>query len=387
MNLNFKSLTILSIFALLSFSCGSDDDSSSSNNLTQKSDVISNYAAIVLTSYQAALTDAQALETSINTFVSSPNDANFTAAKDAWKTARESYGPTEAYRFANGPIDTGTTEDVEGWLNSWPLDEVFIDYVDGNTTSGIINNTVEAITKANLTGLNGANNSEANVAIGYHAIEFLLWGQDYTDPSNQLAGQRPYTDYVDGGTASNQDRRRDYLTVCADLITDHLQIVIEEWDTNGTYRSTFLVLNEDEALKNMLGIAELAGSELAVERMEVALNLNDQEDEHSCFSDNTHRDIRLNLDGVANVYRGSYSSINGASLEDLITEADATLGASITALLTIAESEVNATAIPFDYAITNSGETAQVATAIQALKDFSDELVLGAAALGITINL
>jgi putative iron-regulated protein len=77
-------------------------------------------------------------------------------------------------------------------------------------------------------------------------------------------------------------------------------------------------MNENVALTNMyLGIATLAAAELPVERMAVALNNRDQEDEHSCFSDNTHRDIIQNLQGIVNVYHGKYRDIEGASLADL----------------------------------------------------------------------
>ncbi|MGK4567384.1 imelysin family protein [Flavobacterium sp. 3HN19-14] len=68
----------------------------------------------------------------------------------------------------------------------------------------------------------------------------------------------------------------------------------------------------NEALTNIYtGIATLAAAELAVERMDVALGNANQEDEHSCFSDNTHRDIALNLQGVINVYQGKYGTIDG----------------------------------------------------------------------------
>ncbi|MFK5974135.1 MAG: imelysin family protein [Flavobacteriaceae bacterium] len=381
-------LNILFVFIIASCTSDNNDDTPDpESKLIKKSDVISNYAAIVIASYQAAIIDAQLLKTAIDAFVADPTDDTFIAAKAAWKTSRESYGPTEAYRFADGPIDSGNTEEIEGYLNSWPLDENYIDYVDSNATSGIINDLTKEVTKASLTPLNG-NGGESNVSIGYHAIEFLLWGQDLTDPSTKQAGQRPYTDFVDGGTAANQDRRRDYIVVCAELLIDHLQVMIDQWDNSGAYKATFLALDEDIALKNMLkSIAELASSELAVERMEVATENQDQEDEHSCFSDNTHRDIRLNFAGIANVYRGSYASVDGKSLEDLITEADATLGAEIIALLATAESTLNATATPFDFAITDATERPKVLTAINALKDFGDKLVEGAAALGITVNI
>lgn len=384
MKLKFINPLYLLVFVLIS-SC-SNDDSPTPTNTIPKSEVIENYANIVFASYQDALTDAEALETAINTFVSDPTDINFTAAKTAWKTARESYGPTEAYRFADGPIDD--SDGPEGMINAWPLDENYVDYVVGDTNSGIINNvaTYPTIDKSTLENLNEVG-GEANISIGYHAIEFLLWGQDTTDPSELKAGQRAYTDFVDGGTASNQDRRRDYLAVCADLLTDHLQLMINEWQVGGAYRTTFLSLAENTVLKNIVtAIATLSKSELGGERMFVAYDNQDQEDEHSCFSDNTHRDVRLNLAGIANVYRGSYGSITGSSLEDLIAEEDVALGAEVSAQLAAAEAAVNATANPFDFAITDAIERPKVLAAVNALQDLGDKFVEGGASLGLSIT-
>ncbi|MEP0733840.1 MAG: imelysin family protein, partial [Nonlabens ulvanivorans] len=235
MNFKFNYLTAALLATGLVFTACSDDDDLSTG--TQKSAVTTNYANLVLANYQDALIDAQSLETALQTFTTTPTDANFTAAKNAWFTARESYGTTEAFRFANGPIDTGSTEDIEGYLNSWPMDEAHVDYVDGDLTSGIINNPTlfPTIDKNTLINQNG-NGGEEKVSIGYHAIEFLLWGQDNTAPSAGLPGQRPFTDFVDAGTASNQDRRRTYINVCADLITDHLEVMIEQW--TGDYKNT-----------------------------------------------------------------------------------------------------------------------------------------------------
>lgn len=374
---------------LIVLGCSSDDDSTTEvvvDDAIEASSVIENYADLVLANYQVALVDAEAMNVAIQTFVATPTEENFEAAKEAWLTSRESYGPSEAFRFANGPIDTGDTEEIEGYLNSWPLDEAYIDYVEGDVDAGIINNLADfpTLTKEILTGENG-NGGEENVAIGYHAIEFLLWGQDLTAPSENLAGQRAYTDFVDGGTAANQDRRREYLAIVADLLTDHLQIIIDEW--SGDYRSTFLALDEDEALDNIISsIAELSRSELAIERMAVALQNQDQEDEHSCFSDNTHRDIRLNLAGIVNVYTGAYGSVDGNSLQDLIEEADADLATELDALLATAVTDVDATLDPFDLAIVDgesSVEGAKVQTAVQALVAFGDKLLEAKVALGI----
>ncbi|WP_405411950.1 imelysin family protein [Maribacter sp. Asnod1-A12] len=384
-----KAILTIGFIGLLFVGCSSDDDTTTEvivDETIDRSTVLTNYADLVLANYQAALVDAEALNIAIETFVETPTEENFNAAKEAWLTSRESYGPSEAFRFANGPIDTGDTEAIEGYLNSWPLDEAYIDYVEGDLSAGIINDTENfpSLTKELLTGENG-NGGEENVAIGYHAIEFLLWGQDLTAPSENLAGQRVYTDFVDGGTAENQERRRAYLAIVADLLTDHLQVVIDEW--TGAYKTTFLALDEEEALDNIISsIAELSRSELAIERIAVALQNQDQEDEHSCFSDNTNRDIRLNLDGIVNVYTGSYGNVTGNSLQDLITEADAELATELNTLLATAEADVEATLDPFDLAIVDgesSVEGAKVQTAVQSLVAFGDKLLEAKVALGI----
>jgi len=385
---NLKTYLLLFFCGTILMSCSDDDYTAIVTTPLNKTGVIENYTNIVYKNYQDAQTDAESLKNAIDVFVTTPTDANFTTAKNAWENARESYGTTEAFRFANGPIDIDD-DAPEGLLNSWPLDENYIDYVDGAANSGIINDlvTYPIISKSVLEVLN-TQGGDANVSVGYHAIEFLLWGQDLTAPSVMQAGQRPYTDFVDGGTAANQARRRDYLVACAELLIDHLQLMLDEWKPSGNYRTTFLAENPDTALKNILGaIATLSKSELAGERMFVAYSNQDQEDEHSCFSDNTHRDIRLNLQGIANVYRGSYSTVSGISLEDIITSTNPTLGAQVTAALVLAETSVNATATPFDYAISDAGQRPLVATAVTALQTLGDKFVEGGVTLGINITI
>lgn len=373
---------------LLTFACSNDDDTNGGSAFTTA--VMTTYADIALANYTDALDDARALKDAIAIFVATPTAVNFEAAKKAWLTSRESYGTTEAFRFANGPIDSGDTEEIEGLLNSWPLDEAYVDYVDGDLNAGIINNTTgfPTLTKELLETQNGEGGEE-NVSVGYHAIEFLLWGQDLTDPSLNQSGQRPFTDYVDSSTAENQDRRRQYLALLGELLVEHLQVIADAWE--GSFRSSFLQSDQEEALKTIINsISEFSKGELAGERMRTALNNQDQEDEHSCFSDNTHRDIRLNLQGVKNIYTGSYignnSTVNGASLADLIEDADADLAEELNTLLGEAETKVEATDAPFDQAIAGGPTTPEgeeVGEAIEALSDFADKLLEAKAELGI----
>ena len=152
--------------------------------------------------YGDAHATAQALSKAIAAFLADPTEDTLKAAKAAWVKARVPYQQTEGFRFGNAIVD-----EWEGKVNAWPLDEGLIDYVDaasyGETlgrkpalprqhhrqhepsASAASRSTRRKITKKLLADtLQEAGGVESNVATGYHAIEFLLWGQD-------LNGTRP----------------------------------------------------------------------------------------------------------------------------------------------------------------------------------------------------
>ncbi|UKN02192.1 hypothetical protein K6119_01500 [Paracrocinitomix mangrovi] len=361
------------------------------NNL--KEDFKNNYSEIVYANYQDAYQDAQSLQNSIIDFVDNPSEASHQDAKQVWLQARESYGTTEAFRFSGGPIDD--EDGPEGELNAWPLDEAFVDYVEGNALSGIINNSAITIDAATLRSMN-EEGGETNISIGYHAIEFLLWGQDDANTSLKTAGDRPYTDYVvgSGGTADNQDRRGLYLKTCAAILVEDLASLVDEWKNGGAYRSTFLAQDADLSMQHILtGIGVLAKSELAGERIFTALDNQNQEDEHSCFSDNTHRDIILNFEGIQQIYTGIYikndgSEVSGVGLSDIIDKQDKKLNAELSDLFTACEASVNSISVPFDDALTQEtpGGTGSINESVVNLRKLGDKIAEAAAALGLTID-
>ena len=351
-----------------------------------KGEVAANYAAIVYAGYEDAATTAVALQAALQAFVANPTPETHQAAKDAWLAAREPYGQTEVFRFYGGPIDD--EDGPEGLINAWPLDESYVDYVEGAPEAGIINNAAEypTIDAELLASLNEAG-AEENISAGYHAIEFLLWGQDLSADSN---GGRQYTDYT---TAANADRRGAYLLAAADLLVANLQGLVAEWAPDAdNYRAAFLAQDANESIRQMLtGMGVLSKSELAGERMFVAYDNQDQEDEHSCFSDNTHRDIITNAQGIYNALTGSYtrsdgSTISGASLLALLDATDPALAGQMRTLAEAALAQVNAIPTPFDQAIVVAESRPAVLAAVNALQDQGDALAQVAAALGLQIN-
>ncbi len=316
-----------------------------------KGDVLNTYANIAEAKYDDSLIAAKALQEAVNALIAAPSDATLNAARAAWVAARVPYQQTEVYRFGNAIVD-----DWEGKVNAWPLDEGLIDYVDAsyggptdenefaalnvvaNPSFELSGETIDAseITPELLAEtLHEADGIEANVATGYHAIEFLLWGQDMNG-HGAGAGNRPYTDYLQGDdcTGGNCDRRAQYLNAVTELLVSDLEWMAAQWAEGGEARAA-LSADETAGVSAILtGMGSLSYGEQAGERMRLGLMLNDPEEEHDCFSDNTHNSHYYDGLGIQNVYLGSYTRIDGtpvsgASLSDLVIASDPSLDAEM----------------------------------------------------------
>lgn len=368
---------------LMTAACGDDDGTATD------ADVVAHYADGVHASYAAGLESATAMDEAIDAFIEAPRPESLDAARTAWLDARDDYGLTEAFRFYGGPIDDEETG-KEGQINAWPLDEAYVDYVRGDPDAGIVNDpqAVPEITPQAIAELN-EQGGETNISTGWHSIEFLLWGQDL---SADGPGAREAADYT---SAPGAERRAAYLEAASDLLIGDLRELVDAWapDQEGNYRAEFVAKPADEALRDMfVGIGELSRGELAGERMNVAYSERSQEDEHSCFSDNTVADFVANAKGIQMVYNGEYPGLSGPGLSALVAEADADLDQRITGQLEESVALAGAITAPFDRLVaegvpdTDPGRVAVLDT-IEALEDQSDSIVDGAAALGVTVNL
>ncbi|QKF67908.1 imelysin-like iron-regulated protein A-like protein, IrpA family [Arcobacter venerupis] len=428
------SLSVVTAVALTS--CAASENGVQKKEMTKNSSFLDAYSDIALANYTDAVNDAIALKTAIDAFAKNPTQENIDKAKKAWLNSRESYGQTEAFRLSNGPIDSedGWIAEAygapEGQINAWPLDENMIDYTidaDGKLTSGNIIDTVgkfnpggeeskevdvSKITVDAITELN-ENGGEANVATGYHAIEFLLWGQDqdYSNflkdsvtPGAMTAGLRTLKDFT---TEKNADRRLAYLQASAEKLVSDLETIKSAWEKNidgtkGLYQAALKgKLKGDNASKNIesaqalkqiiAGMGVFVKSELANERIAVAVLTPSEEDEHSCFSDNTHRDILNNYIGFKNILTATYKGKKyGPSLLDAV---DAKTKTRITNLMKSIEEKINSidevakTKEHFDYQIRPESSQSKVIVKLKnELRKLGDEMVNVAAANKISLS-
>ena len=324
--------------------------------------VVETYADIAHAKYEDALNGAVALEKAVDALIAAPTEDNLKAARAAWIASRPAYQETEGVRFGNPIVD-----DWEGRVNAWPLDEGMIDYVapaygtesDENPlyAANVIANPKlsvggEEIDATNITKellatkLHEAGESEANVATGYHAIEFLLWGQDLngTGPG---AGNRPASDYDTANcTHGNCDRRAAYLKTATALLVDDLTEMVGNWTADGAARKALRDAGDTKALVMMFaGLGSLSYGELGGERMKLGLILHDPEEEHDCFSDNTHNSHYYDQVGMMTIYQGRYqradgSIVEGASLSDLVAAASPEADAAVKAAMANTEAKL-----------------------------------------------
>ncbi len=304
------------------------------------------YANLVSHYYNEVSLSTQEMHNAIIKFVQAPDNNSLTNAKNKWIAARSIYGITEAFRFYGGPIDGVNKygeEGPEGLINAWPLNEAYIDYVKGSPNAGIINNLSLEINNDTIIAAN-MSEDDADVSTGWHAIEFLLWGQDF---SLETAGIREASDYLP--TNEINIRRRAYLVATSALLLEHINWLSMEWLENGEGRKAFLNKN-DPGGAILTGIATLAGFELSSERIATALDSGDPEDEHSCFSDQTHNDVKANFNGIINVYLGK--GLNGESFSPSISEFVAKnnlkLHENILEIINETNISINNITVPFD---------------------------------------
>lgn len=378
-----------------------------------KAAVLGTYADIAQAGYEDSLTTAKDLQAAVEALIAEPSEATLAAARSAWLQARVPYQQTEVFRFGNAIVD-----DWEGKVNAWPLDEGLIDYVDAayggptdenayaalnvvaNPTFTLSGEEVDAteITPSLLEEtLQEADAVESNVATGYHAIEFLLWGQDLNG-TDHGAGDRPWTDYAAGEACTNDncDRRGAYLKAATDLLVSDLEFMAGQWAEGGDARAT-VTADEDAGIVAMLtGMGSLSYGEQAGERMKLGVMLNDPEEEHDCFSDNTHNSHFYDGMGIRNVYFGEYVRIDGTvvsgeSLSALVAEADADVDAALRAdinqtMVELAQLKAAAEAgFSYDQMLErgNAGGEALIMSAVDALVQQTSGIERAVTALGL----
>lgn len=349
--------------------------------------VVRQYALDLDASYNETIAKLQVLDQAIGAFAAAPSASGQLAAQAAWLDAHAVYGEGEVSRFYGGPIDQ-----TQGAMNEWPIDESFIDYTAGNPNGGIINDPTDypQITAQVLAAADERGGIE-NLSTGFHALEFALWGQRPDQTGGP--GARPYTDFADGGTAPNADRRRTFLVTVSAMLLQAMRALEADWhlDDPSSYAAKMVAGPSQQGLANLLrGFANMAIAELYYERLDNAWVTKDRKDEESCFSESTLADLSANARGVEDVYLGRYGQLSGPSPSDLVQAKDPALDQALRAQLATIRGAIDAIPPPFDHAVLSPAGTdanTKVQAAIDAFTPLRALLVEAGADLGVELNL
>jgi putative iron-regulated protein len=307
----------------------------------EKRAILTAYRQQAYAVYDDAYMAAKELYAAASDLQKSPSQTSLDKARQAWRQARVPYSQSEALRFGNWFVD-----DWEKGVNSWPLDEGFIDYVNENYQASASNNWARAnlmgaqhiivagrsvplnyIVNKQLQMLESASGIESNIATGYHALEFMLWGQDKHGYASG-AGERPWTDFSqDPSLCSNGEhlattiapcrKRGEFLQAQSMHVLSQLRDMRGYWAPgNGNAGARLQQADVNEGLSRILfGLLAMSAEELAGERMQVALMSNSPEEEQDCFSDDTHHSLWYNALGIENFYYGRYDGRNSIQLQ------------------------------------------------------------------------
>jgi putative iron-regulated protein len=388
MSANTLKLSACLVVASGLLACSSDKTNDAS---VSRDAVVKNYAVNLSAGYTDSVADEQAFKTIVDAFVAAPTEETLATARQGWLDSRAHYMLTEGARFYDGPIDVDPPND-EALVNSWPLDEAYIDYTTNaagtvDETVGIVNHadlvpkiTADALDQANAAG------GDENISAGYHAVEFLLWGQALQPVG---PGERPATDYVIGGPRKNPDRRAAYLGVAVDGIIEHLTDVRDHWTPTSVYRTGFEADPDGSLTKIFTGLAKFSKGELGSQRIGAAYTSKERHDQHDCFSSQTLVDYDRDARGIQNLYMGTYGTADGPGLNDLVHAVNPDLDADLQQMIQASIDAIDAIPKPFEASIagddTSPGRVAILA-ALNALSAQGDKFGEAAAALGLTIQ-
>ena len=376
-------------------------------------DVLKVYADIAQAGYTDSLDTANTLKLAVDAFLAKPTEDNLRAARAAWIAARIPYMQTEAFRFGNAIVD-----DWEGRVNSWPLDEGLIDYVASSYGTEFAENelyvaNVIAHTSLTIGGKTLDTSKITKELLGRQAagggrcrgqcrhrlsrrrIPAVGPGSERHRPGQRRAsGERLRHQACTNG---NCDRRAQYLSAATGLLVDDLAWMAAQWAPGGAARKTIEQDSDEAGLTAiMTGLGSLSYGELAGERMKLGLMIHDPEEEHDCFSDNTHASHFFDALGIRNVYLGTYrradrSLVTGPSVSDLVKAKAPEVDAEVRAKLDATMEAMNAlylralTTESYDQMIGEGNEAgnAVVQRVVDALLDQTKSLERAVAALDL----
>jgi uncharacterized iron-regulated protein len=259
----------------------------------------------------------------------SPSDETMQAASEAWMKARVAWEISEAFLF--GPVGEQAL-DIDGHIDSWPLER---DQIDAVLADGAL-------------GLTGAEAWQMDAeVIGFHVTEYLLYRQGKSRPVADLSEAE--LNYLTAATdALVWDCVLAYVAwVGEENVSAEMKVVFREnpdvaahLENNPAYMNFARRLTTKEgypswasALSEIaVGASEIAG-EVGATKIEAPYSEGKTEDVESWYSWHSLDDYQNNIRSIRNAYLGGMddNSRREISLSAYLAESNSALDAEIKA--------------------------------------------------------
>jgi putative iron-regulated protein len=308
---------------------------------------------IAYTYLSDASQSVQTLDSQLASFMYHPNPMSQAEIQQSWRLAYNSF--LRSLIFSYLPI-----QDPPDWqsqrigyshllaqLDSWPIEGGYIDYIQGYPFSGIVNDLTLDIDEDSIRSQHGFTDP-SNASLGYHALEFMLWGNDGKRSARDFFPQEntapiPINDDVvttqfldDSSKESlegsahgniliqteapeiklqNHNRRRQYTQLLIELLQKDLHRIQRRWEPSSGYYAQLLQQSDSKKTLRSAFIAAqgLISKEILHKRFQLI---------SSEFSQTSIDDISALLSGIELWFMPTDEDQQEASLLFLLQQTD-----------------------------------------------------------------
>ena len=302
-------------------------------------DLVQQYLDQVSLDIQQAIDSAAALNSAVDLFLADAETARLEQLRQLWLAAHTDYEATALHRYffqqlmnhSNSGLDLGLSLDrLHFQINYWPILPGYIDYLSDYPGSGVVGDMTLPLNPESILQQHGAYDL-AEALLGFHPLEFLLWGEN-TTPGVNL---RPASDYlaVTQLTAEQLDeglqliqldnnRRRVLLDLVSDHLVDDLRAIQQLWSRNQvTLRTIIDSLGSTGDIRLLLdAITAQLSDEILVRSLYPMLNGDFQGSHQSPYSHSSENAVIAQLASVERLLLTTGS--NDLSLEAMLSILD-----------------------------------------------------------------